>query len=142
MIVVKSSKEYLNIFGRSFVCKRQMPARLKSSAINVINSQKTRLMSVWAVQIYFGVDLKILQFHFQIRIRPCQSLFILQIVTNFTLLNASGHCGCASNVFFVLGTRGAVLHHSAETVLCFRIHVLFVCLFLFPSQSISNTLLM
>ena len=26
----------------------------------------------------------------------------------------------------MLGTRGAVLHHSAETVLCFRIHVLFV----------------
>ena len=24
----------------------------------------------------------------------------------------------------MLGTRGAVLHHSAETVLCFRIHVL------------------
>ena len=23
-----------------------------------------------------------------------------------------------------LGTRGTVLHHSAETVLCFRIHVL------------------
>ena len=36
----------------------------------------------------------------------------------------------------LIGTRGAVLHHSAETVLCFRIHVLFV----FPSspQSISS----
>ena len=33
----------------------------------------------------------------------------------------------------VLGTRGAVLHHSAETVLCFRIHVVS----LFP-QSISS----
>ena len=28
----------------------------------------------------------------------------------------------------LLGTRGAVLHHSARTVLCFRIHVsLFPC---------------
>ena len=27
-----------------------------------------------------------------------------------------------------LGTRGAVLHRSAETVLCFRVHILFVLL--------------
>ena len=38
----------------------------------------------------------------------------------------------------LIGTRGAVLHHSAETVLCFRIHVL--CFFSSPSssQSISS----
>ena len=43
--------------------------------------------------------------------------------------------------YLFLGTQGAVLHHSAETVLCFRIHILFlfVCS---SSQSISNTLLM
>ena len=40
--------------------------------------------------------------------------------------------------FVLLGTRGAVLHPSAETVLCFRIHVL--CFFSSPSssQSISS----
>ena len=36
----------------------------------------------------------------------------------------------------MLGTWGAVLHHSAEMVLCFRIHV-FSSLFP-PSQSLSS----
>ena len=35
----------------------------------------------------------------------------------------------------ILGTRGAVLHHSAETVLCFRNHVFFPSP---PSQSLSS----
>ena len=33
-------------------------------------------------------------------------------------------CGRWLSYEMLLGTRGAVLHHSAETVLCFRIHVL------------------
>ena len=41
-------------------------------------------------------------------------------------------------MFYILGTRGAVLHHSAETVMCFRIHV-FPCSPPPPSsQSISS----
>ena len=47
-------------------------------------------------------------------------LILLLLISSCTLLS-------------FLGTRGAVLHHSAETVLCFRIHFL-----LCSSQSISS----
>ena len=43
---------------------------------------------------------------------------------------------CAFCLQRKLGTRGAVLHHSAETVLCFRFHFMFF--FFYVLQSISS----
>ena len=64
-----------------------------------------------------------------VRFSPCpNTLFKGRRPTFLVAQQLYGH--------FLLGPRGAVLNHSAETVLCFRLHV-----FLFPpppSQSISS----
>ena len=54
----------------------------------------------------------------------------------YLLLNLPPYVYCR-----ILGTRGAVLHHSAETVLCFRIHVFSFSFFSKSQQRVKSTCL-
>ena len=57
----------------------------------------------------------------------------LRSSVSYTVRHLSYTCTFAFDMsfYYLLGIRGAVLHHSAETVLYFRIHVLCVSFFSF-----------